>query len=118
MIIKFRNEKELLAYGLMVDPHDPNTVVRVDGGSKEAVAGLTTSVRPGVGPGPVGTSRKALEEFLVDTLGDGDHSLQVATPGPPTLVMVRDYGYDYSGVRAWEVDVLDPGSQNNLPLDA
>jgi hypothetical protein len=66
----------------------------------------------------VGTSRKALEEFLVDTLGEGDHSLRVATPGPPTLVMVRDYGFDDFGDRAWEVDLLDPGSQNNLPLEA
>jgi hypothetical protein len=33
MAIKFRNEKELLAYGLMVDPDDPNP---------DAVAALTT----------------------------------------------------------------------------
>jgi hypothetical protein len=103
MVIKFRTEKELLAYGLMVDPDDPGKAIRV-GASKEA--------------GPVATSRKALEEFLVAALGDGDHSLQVATPGPPTLVMVRDYGCDDSGVRAWEVDVRDPGSENNLPLEA
>jgi hypothetical protein len=117
MVIKFRTEKELRTYGLMVDPDDPGIVVRVEVANK-TVAGLTTSDGPGQGTGPVGTSRKTLEEFLVDALADGDHSLQVATPGPPTLVMVWDYGFDDFGVRAWEVNVLDPGSENQLPLAA
>lgn len=57
------------------------------------------------------------EEYLVDALGEGEHSLQVCTPGPPTLVTVQDLGNDDLGDRAFEVEIIDPDSDNNLGLE-
>jgi hypothetical protein len=58
-----------------------------------------------------------LQEYLVDALGDGEHSLQVCTPGRPTLVIVQDFGIDDLGDRAFEVEIIDPDSHNNLPIE-
>jgi hypothetical protein len=119
VVLRFRAEKELRAYGWMLDPDDPGKAIRLEDTSRRPAADAMTPARPAGVPGGDGAAatRKRLEECLVDTLGDGDHSLQVATPGP-TLVMVRDYGFDEAGGRAWDVHVLDPGSENQLPLAA
>jgi hypothetical protein len=61
--------------------------------------------------------KRHLEEYLADTLGHGEHSLQVCTPGPPTLVIVQDFGIDDFGDRAFEVAIIDLDSDNNMPID-
>lgn len=61
--------------------------------------------------------RRRIQEALVDLLGDGDHLLQVCPPGPPTLVSVEDYGADDFGDRVFRLEVHDPSSENNLPLE-
>ncbi len=61
--------------------------------------------------------KRHLQERLVDLLGDGEHSLQVCTPGPPTLVIVQDFGTDDFGDRAFEVEIIDPDSGNNMPIE-
>jgi hypothetical protein len=61
--------------------------------------------------------KKAMEEYLLDTLGEGEHSLQVCTPGPPSLVVIQDYGLDDAGHRAYDVEIIDPPSDNNIPLE-
>jgi len=118
VVIKLRDENALRAYGIMVDPSDSTRAIAI-----KDVSANAKSVEPSgkfiAAQQPVlAMTRRFLEEFLVDALGDGDHSLQVYSPGPPTLVMVRDYGVDDFSDRAWEVQVIDPASENNLPLEA
>jgi hypothetical protein len=60
---------------------------------------------------------RRLQEYLVDALGDGEHALHVCTPGPPTLVIVRDFGIDDFGDRAFQVEIIDPDSDHNLPVE-
>src|SRR4051794_21998533 len=60
---------------------------------------------------------RRLQEYLVDALGDGEHALQVCTPGPPTLVIVQDFGLDDLGDRAFQVEIIDPDSDNSLPVE-
>ena len=57
------------------------------------------------------------KQFLRDTLGEGEHPLQLFTPGPPTLVTVEDYGYDDYGEHHVEVDVFDSDAEYDVPLE-
>ena len=114
MVIKIRNEKELRACGLMVDPDDPGKVIRVEDASTGAVAGLTTSNRPVERTEPVGTSRKVV--FKIVHRVPWPHAAGETRLDQSSRYVARDYGYDDSGTWAWEVDVLEPGSQNHLPL--
>ncbi len=59
-----------------------------------------------------------LEELILEALGEGEHHLQAASPGPPSLVSVKDYGHDDDGEHVIEVEVIDPASENHIGLEA
>ena len=44
--------------------------------------------------------------------------MQVASPGPPSLVVVNDFGQDDDGEPLFEVKVIDPASENHISLEA
>ncbi len=58
-----------------------------------------------------------LEQFILDALGEGEHVLPIAAPGPPSLVVVRDYGRDDAGDPIIEIEVRDPPSENHITLE-
>jgi hypothetical protein len=39
-------------------------------------------------------SRDTILEFIFQALGEGEHLVQVASSGPPSLVIVTDFGPD------------------------
>jgi hypothetical protein len=63
-------------------------------------------------------TRETIEELIFQTLGEGEHCLQVASPGPPSLVIVNDFGQDDDGEPLREVKVIDPASENHVSLEA
>jgi hypothetical protein len=38
----------------------------------------------------------------------------LASPGPPSLVIVRDFGQDDDGEPLLEVEVIDPATENHI----
>jgi DNA modification methylase len=60
------------------------------------------------------TSR--MKQFLVNSLGGGDHRLQIHSDDcPPTEVRVEDHGW-YERERSFDVQVSDPSTENNISL--
>jgi ParB-like chromosome segregation protein Spo0J len=62
-------------------------------------------------------SKQAIEEYIFEALGEGEHMLQVYSPGPPSLVIVNDFGQGDDGEHLCEVEVIDPASENNISLE-
>jgi len=57
-----------------------------------------------------------MEQFLVDTLGGGDHLLQIHEDDcPPTEVYIEDHGW-YEGERGHYVRITDPSTENNMSV--
>jgi hypothetical protein len=59
-----------------------------------------------------------IEGLVFQALGEGEHLLQVASPGPPSLVIVNDFGLGDDGEPLLEVKVIDPASEDNISLEA
>jgi hypothetical protein len=58
-----------------------------------------------------------LEQIILSALGEGEHVLPIASPGPPSLVIVREFGCDDQGDPIIEIEVHDSLSEDSITLE-
>jgi hypothetical protein len=71
----------------------------------------------GTGTKPVTALERAIEEYFLQALGEGEHLLHFASPGPPSRVIVHAFGQGDDGEPQREIKVIDRASEDHISLE-